>query len=173
MRMLELLNYLAALNDDCDLTELGSMMAEFPLDPQLAKMVITSCQFNCSNEVLSITAMLSDQESTQWCCDNFVHYRSLMSADNVRQQLSWNASKCRGIAPISTALISTSGKRCSLVFSCRLAQTAPQYYKMSNFPRCEASRQLRYIIAELIQGIHSVLRRPASTAAASSVSEQS
>ncbi|MEQ2157891.1 hypothetical protein GOODEAATRI_006487 [Goodea atripinnis] len=59
MRMLELLNYLAALNDDCDLTELGSMMAEFPLDPQLAKMVITSCQFNCSNEVLSITAMLS------------------------------------------------------------------------------------------------------------------
>lgn len=59
MRALELLNYLAALNDDGDLTELGSMMAEFPLDPQLAKMVIASCEFNCSNEVLSITAMLS------------------------------------------------------------------------------------------------------------------
>lgn len=59
MRALELLNYLAALNDDGDLTELGSMMAEFPLDPQLAKMVIASCDFNCSNEVLSITAMLS------------------------------------------------------------------------------------------------------------------
>ena len=29
-----------------------------------------------------------DQESTQWCFDNFVNYRSLMSADNVRQQLS-------------------------------------------------------------------------------------
>lgn len=27
-------------------------------------------------------------ESTQWCYDNFVNYRSLMSADNVRQQLS-------------------------------------------------------------------------------------
>ncbi|KTG40938.1 hypothetical protein cypCar_00023399, partial [Cyprinus carpio] len=59
MRALELLNYLAALNDDGDLTELGSMMAEFPLDPQLAKMVIASCDFNCSNEILSITAMLS------------------------------------------------------------------------------------------------------------------
>ena len=59
MRALELLSYLAALNDDGDLTELGSMMAEFPLDPQLAKMVIASCDYNCSNEVLSITAMLS------------------------------------------------------------------------------------------------------------------
>ena len=59
MRALELLNYLAALDDDGELTELGSMMAEFPLDPQLAKMVIASCDFNCSNEILSITAMLS------------------------------------------------------------------------------------------------------------------
>uniref|UniRef100_A0A8C5FWV8 RNA helicase n=1 Tax=Gadus morhua TaxID=8049 RepID=A0A8C5FWV8_GADMO len=88
MRALELLNYLAALNDDGDLTELGSMMAEFPLDPQLAKLVIASCEFNCSNEILSITAMLSDHESNQWCYDNFVNYRSLVSADNVRQQLS-------------------------------------------------------------------------------------
>jgi len=59
MRALELLNYLGALNDDGDLTELGSMMSEFPLDPQLAKMLIASCDYNCSNEVLSITAMLS------------------------------------------------------------------------------------------------------------------
>jgi len=59
MRALELLNYLAALDDDGELTELGSMMAEFPLDPQLAKMVIASCDNSCSNEVLSITAMLS------------------------------------------------------------------------------------------------------------------
>jgi HrpA-like RNA helicase len=34
-------------------------MAEFPLDPQLAKMLIASCNHNCSNEILSITAMLS------------------------------------------------------------------------------------------------------------------
>jgi len=59
MRALELLNYLGALDDDGNLTDVGSMMAEFPLDPQLAKMLITSPQFNCSNEILSITAMLS------------------------------------------------------------------------------------------------------------------
>lgn len=59
MRALELLNYLGALDDNGDLTQLGSMMAEFPLDPQLAKMVIASCDHNCSNEILSITAMLS------------------------------------------------------------------------------------------------------------------
>ncbi|GLG95828.1 ATP-dependent RNA helicase DHX8 [Gryllus bimaculatus] len=40
MRALELLNYLAALDDDGNLTDLGAVMAEFPLDPQLAKMLI-------------------------------------------------------------------------------------------------------------------------------------
>ncbi len=59
MRALELLNYLAALDDEGEITDLGGMMAEFPLDPQLAKMVIASCDFNCSNEILSITCMLS------------------------------------------------------------------------------------------------------------------
>ena len=59
MRALELLNYLGALDDDGELTELGSMMAEFPLDPQLAKMVIASTDYSCSNEIISITAMLS------------------------------------------------------------------------------------------------------------------
>lgn len=64
MRALELLNYLAALDDDGNLTELGAIMAEFPLDPQLAKMLIASCNHNCSNEILSITAMLSGKELT-------------------------------------------------------------------------------------------------------------
>ena len=59
MRALELLNYLAALDDDGNLTDLGAIMAEFPLDPQLAKMLIASCNHNCSHEILSITAMLS------------------------------------------------------------------------------------------------------------------
>jgi hypothetical protein len=35
MRALELLNYLAALDDDGQLTALGAIMAEFPLDPQV------------------------------------------------------------------------------------------------------------------------------------------
>ncbi len=59
MRALELLNYLGALDDEGDITDLGGMMAEFPLDPQLAKMIISSCDYNCSNEILSITCMLS------------------------------------------------------------------------------------------------------------------
>ncbi|XP_024368018.1 probable pre-mRNA-splicing factor ATP-dependent RNA helicase DEAH2 isoform X1 [Physcomitrium patens] len=59
MRALELLNYLAALDDDGNLTKLGELMSEFPLDPQMSKMLVVSPEFNCSNEILSITAMLS------------------------------------------------------------------------------------------------------------------
>ncbi|CAG03735.1 unnamed protein product, partial [Tetraodon nigroviridis] len=251
MRALELLNYLAALNDDGDLTELGSMMAEFPLDPQLAKMVIASCEFNCSNEILSITAMLSvpqcfvrpteakkaadeakmrfahidgdhltllnvyhafkqNHESNQWCYDNFVNYRSLMSADNVRQQLSrimdrFNLPRrsteftsrdyyinirkalCTGffmqVAHLertghyltvkdnqvvqlhpSTVLdhkpewvlynefvLTTKNyiRTCTDIKPEWLVKIAPQYYDMSNFPQCEAKRQLERIIAKL------------------------
>ncbi|KAJ0051021.1 hypothetical protein NL108_012182 [Boleophthalmus pectinirostris] len=251
MRALELLNYLAALNDDGDLTELGSMMAEFPLDPQLAKMVIASCEFNCSNEILSITAMLSvpqcfvrpteakkaadeskmrfahidgdhltllnvyhafkqNHEANQWCYDNFVNYRSLMSADNVRQQLSrimdrFNLPRrsteftsrdyyinirralCTGffmqVAHLertghyltvkdnqvvqlhpSTVLdhkpewvlynefvLTTKNyiRTCTDIKPEWLVKIAPQYYEMSNFPQCEAKRQLERIIAKL------------------------
>jgi len=129
MRALEILNYLAAINDDGDLTELGSMMAEFPLDPQLSKMVIASCEYSCSNEILSTCAMLTvpqvfvrpaetrraadeskiqfahmdgdhltllnvyhafkqNRDSPQWCYENFINYRSVLGADNTRQQLS-------------------------------------------------------------------------------------
>ena len=129
MRALELLNYVQALDDEGELTPLGAIMAEFPLDPQLAKMLIASCDFNCSNEALSITAMLSvpqcfmrppeqrkqaddakqrfahvdgdhltllnvyhafkqNHDNATWCYENFINYRSLKSADNVRQQLS-------------------------------------------------------------------------------------
>lgn len=59
MRALEMLNFLAALDDDGNLTPLGAMMADFPLDPQLAKMLIVSPEFKCSNEILTIVAMLS------------------------------------------------------------------------------------------------------------------
>ncbi|KAI0791356.1 pre-mRNA-splicing factor ATP-dependent RNA helicase PRP43 [Abortiporus biennis] len=59
MRALELLNYLAALDDESNMTPLGAIMAEFPLEPQMAKMLIVSPKFNCSNEILTIIAMLS------------------------------------------------------------------------------------------------------------------
>jgi len=56
---LQLLNYLGALDDEGTLTELGSIMSEFPLDPQLAKVLIESPRYSCSNEALTIIAMLS------------------------------------------------------------------------------------------------------------------
>jgi len=59
MRALEMLNFLGCLNDDGDLTDTGDQAAEFPLDPQLAKMLIESPTHKCSNEILSIAAMLS------------------------------------------------------------------------------------------------------------------
>eukprot|EP00882_Tetradesmus_deserticola_P033921 GHRQ01038793.1.p1 GENE.GHRQ01038793.1~~GHRQ01038793.1.p1 ORF type:complete len:249 (+),score=87.18 GHRQ01038793.1:1152-1898(+) len=59
MRALELLNYLGAIDDDGNLTEVGTTMAEFPLDPQLAKMMVASPEFGCSNEIVSVAAMLS------------------------------------------------------------------------------------------------------------------
>lgn len=59
MRALEMLNYLGALDDEGEMTHLGRLMAELPLDPQLAKMIIISPQFHCSNEIVSIAAMLS------------------------------------------------------------------------------------------------------------------
>ncbi|KAL1558371.1 RNA helicase [Salvia divinorum] len=59
MRALEVLNYLGALDDDGNLTKLGEIMSEFPLDPQMSKMLVVSSEFNCSNEILSVSAMLS------------------------------------------------------------------------------------------------------------------
>ncbi|XP_052269693.1 putative pre-mRNA-splicing factor ATP-dependent RNA helicase PRP1 isoform X4 [Dreissena polymorpha] len=251
MRALELLNYLAALDDNGDLTELGSMMAEFPLDPQLAKMVIASTDFSCSNEILSITAMLSvpqcfvrptelrkvadeckmrfahidgdhltllnvyhafkqNQEDPQWCYDNFINFRSLKSADNVRQQLArimdrfnlkrsstdftsrdyyinirkalvcgffmqiahlertghyltvkdnqivqLHPSTCLDHKPewvLYNEFVLTTKNYIRTVTDVKpewLIQIAPQYYEMSNFPLCEAKRQLERIIAKL------------------------
>lgn len=59
MRALELLHYLAALDDNGNLTPLGALMATFPVDPQFAKMLVVSPEFKCSNEILSIICMLS------------------------------------------------------------------------------------------------------------------
>ncbi|KAL9597923.1 MAG: hypothetical protein Q9219_004813 [cf. Caloplaca sp. 3 TL-2023] len=59
MRALEELNYLACLDDDGELTALGNLASDFPLDPALAVMLISSPEFYCSNEMLSLTALLS------------------------------------------------------------------------------------------------------------------
>jgi len=251
MRALELLNYLAALDDDGELTELGSMMAEFPLDPQLAKMLIASCDYQCSNEILSVTAMLSvpqcfvrptevkkaadeakmrfahidgdhltllnvyhafkqNHEEPQWCYDNFVNYRSLKNADNVRSQLqrimdrfslrksSTDFASREYYVNIRKALVSgffmqvahlertghyltvkdnqvvqlhpstcldhkpewvlynefvlTTKNYIRTVTDIKpdwLVKIAPMYYDLSNFPECEARRQLERLMAKM------------------------
>lgn len=130
MRALELLNYLGALDDEGEMTELGYQMSELPLDPQLAKLILVSPEYRCSAEIVTIVAclsvpqiflrpreaakaadeakaqfthqesdhltllrvyneydMLSSKERKQWCWDNFISERAMISATNVRNQL--------------------------------------------------------------------------------------
>ncbi|KAK6126026.1 hypothetical protein DH2020_040253 [Rehmannia glutinosa] len=202
MRALEVLNYLGALDDDGNLTKLGEIMSEFPLDPQMAKMLVVSPEFNCSNEILSISAMLSE-EDPQWCYENFINHRALKSADNVRQQLArimarfnlklcstdfnsrdyyvnirkamlagyfmqvahlertghyltvkdnqvvhLHPSNCLDHKPewvIYNEYVLTSRNFIRTVTDIRgewLVDIAPHYYDLSNFPNCEAKRQL-------------------------------
>lgn len=146
MRALEELNYLQCLSDEGELTALGRLASQFPLDPMLAVMLIGSPAFNCSNEILTIISLLSvpsvfvrpatakqkadaaklrfahpdgdhltllnvyeeffsDEAQEiglhQWCRDNFLSYRSLISARNVRSQLE------RIMTKLDLALIST------------------------------------------------------------------
>mmetsp|Transcript_13299 Transcript_13299/g.23867 ORF Transcript_13299/g.23867 Transcript_13299/m.23867 type:complete len:698 (-) Transcript_13299:38-2131(-) len=129
MRALEQLHFLGCLNDECELTEKGHQISQFPLDPQLAAALVESPKYNCSNEILSIVAMLSvpqcfmrpkecakladaakaefrngegdhltllnafhafkqHGEDKDWCYENFLNYRPLKNADNVRSQLA-------------------------------------------------------------------------------------
>ena len=52
---------LGALDDDGNLTNLGRVMVEFPLDPALSKILIVSENYKCSDEIATIVSMLSVQ----------------------------------------------------------------------------------------------------------------
>nr|XP_032832214.1 pre-mRNA-splicing factor ATP-dependent RNA helicase DHX16 [Petromyzon marinus]XP_032832215.1 pre-mRNA-splicing factor ATP-dependent RNA helicase DHX16 [Petromyzon marinus]XP_032832216.1 pre-mRNA-splicing factor ATP-dependent RNA helicase DHX16 [Petromyzon marinus] len=126
---LEQLYALGALNHLGELTKLGRRMAEFPVDPMLSKMILASEKYKCSQEVLTVTAMLSVNNaifyrpkdkvvhadnarvnffvpggdhlvllnvytqwvdagySTQWCYENFIQFRSMRRARDIREQL--------------------------------------------------------------------------------------
>ena len=58
---MELLYQLGALDTEGLLTKLGKKMSEFPLEPQLSKMLISSVDLKCSEEILTVVAMLSVQ----------------------------------------------------------------------------------------------------------------
>lgn len=59
MQALEDLDYLAALDDEGDLSDLGVILSEFPLPPELAKALLASCEFECVDEMLTLAAMLT------------------------------------------------------------------------------------------------------------------
>ena len=59
MRAIEMLNYLGAMDDDGNLTELGSQMNQFPLEPELSKIVLAGVKYKCVNDMLTIAATLS------------------------------------------------------------------------------------------------------------------
>lgn len=56
---LEELYALSALDDEGLLTRLGRKMADFPIEPSLAKVLIAAVDHQCSDEILSIIAMLN------------------------------------------------------------------------------------------------------------------
>ena len=56
---LEELYALGALDDEGILTRLGRRIADFPLDSSLAKVLIVASDLSCSDEILSIIAMLN------------------------------------------------------------------------------------------------------------------
>ncbi|XP_072988672.1 pre-mRNA-splicing factor ATP-dependent RNA helicase DEAH1-like isoform X2 [Typha latifolia] len=79
LRALEQLFALNALNSRGELTKTGRRMAEFPLDPMLSKMIVASDKYKCSDEIISIAAMLS--------VGNSIFYRpkdKQVHADNAR-----------------------------------------------------------------------------------------
>ncbi|KAJ2370187.1 DEAH-box ATP-dependent RNA helicase prp22 [Coemansia sp. RSA 2610] len=126
---LELLHSLSALDNEGLLTRIGRKMAEFPMSPELAKALLASVEYGCSEEVLTIAAMLSVEGSifyrpkekqaaadakkakfhqpegdhltlltvynswkaarfsNSWCFDNFLQYRRLRSASDIRKQM--------------------------------------------------------------------------------------
>ncbi|KAI4296862.1 hypothetical protein L6164_036782 [Bauhinia variegata] len=62
IRALEVLYSLGVLDDDAKLiSPTGFQMAEIPLDPMISKMIIASNQFGCSEEIITIAAVLSIQ----------------------------------------------------------------------------------------------------------------
>lgn len=123
------------------LTRLGQQMALFPLEPKYSKMLISSKDFNCYEEILTIVSVLSSENifytpqskleealtarqkftsslgdhmtllnvfrsfnnannKKQWCFDNFLNYRNLNYAKEVRTQLAEICRKCE--IPISS-----------------------------------------------------------------------
>lgn len=60
---LEELYALSALDDEGLLTRIGRKMADFPMMPSLSKVLISSVELRCSEEVLTIVAMVAGEST--------------------------------------------------------------------------------------------------------------
>lgn len=60
---LKQLYVLGALDIDGNITGVGEKMAELPLDPSLARSVITAKELNCVDELVTIASMLTQESS--------------------------------------------------------------------------------------------------------------
>ncbi|XP_001624631.2 ATP-dependent RNA helicase DHX33 [Nematostella vectensis] len=59
LKQLVILEALQEINGDYKLTSLGQKMAQFPLEPRLAKVILASETLGCSEEILTVVALLS------------------------------------------------------------------------------------------------------------------
>lgn len=80
IKALELIYALGALNDKGELTRIGRRMAELPMDPTYSKMLLAAEKYKCTNELITICAMLG--------VGNNIFYRpkdKQIHADNARK----------------------------------------------------------------------------------------
>lgn len=73
-----------ALNEKGGISELGKQMVQFPIEPNLSKMLIESVKFECSDEIATIVAMLNVQ--------NLFIFRRKKDANMVRQNFGSSES---------------------------------------------------------------------------------
>ncbi len=94
MQALEELDYLAALDDDGNLSEIGIIMSEFPLEPQMAKTLLASCEFDCVSEVLTIAAMLTGNPVSVQSTQQLYHHVSAFPLCQLYLELMSTHSCC-------------------------------------------------------------------------------
>ena len=150
------------------LTDLGRRMGALPLEPMLAKLLLTAPEFGCVAEMLSLVAMLAataesplfatpreqaareaavaaqarlraadgdhltllrvyeradafkGQERINWCRENFVTYRTLRKADDIRKQLRELLARRMGLDLTSCGADDSDSVRRCLVKACFL-----------------------------------------------------
>ena len=98
MRALELLHYLKAVNNDGRLTDEGKIIAQTPLEPELAKSLISSVKYKCVNEILTIVSMLSVpgvfiRNKSNSSSDDFKNKFAHPSGDHITLLIVYNAYK--------------------------------------------------------------------------------